>query len=86
MLEGVTKVKIYGEKYESQIDVQRVDGFSAHAGQTFLTEYAMRVKGCAKDIFQVHGEARGAEPLQEILNEKGMDNLHFPERGSAFEL
>lgn len=85
MLEGITKVKIYGERYESKIDVQRVRGFSAHAGQGLLTEYALRVKDRVKDIFLVHGEARGAEPLMELLKEKGMDNLHFPERGSVFE-
>lgn len=86
MLEGETKVKIYGEKYESKIDVRRVGGFSAHAGQALLTEYALRVKDRVKDVFLVHGEARGAEPLQEILKEKGMDSLHFPERESVFEV
>jgi predicted metal-dependent RNase len=63
-----------------------VRGYSAHAGQALLKEYALAVKGQAKEIFLVHGEQRGADGLREVLRPEGMDGLHFPERGTSFEI
>lgn len=81
MIERKKQVKIYGEVYEPKIEVQSIQGFSAHAGQDFLLEYALRVKGRAKDVFLVHGEDRGAEPLMALMKQEGMENVHYPKRG-----
>ncbi|MEK6221541.1 MAG: MBL fold metallo-hydrolase, partial [Chloroflexota bacterium] len=86
MLEGETQVKIYGQKYERKMQVARVKGFSAHAGQHGLRDYALGLKGQVKEVFLVHGEKRGADPLRAILADGGMDNVHFPERGWTFEI
>ncbi len=84
MIEGKRKVKIYGEEYESKIDVQSIQGFSAHAGQEMLVDYAMQLKGRVKDIFLVHGEDRGARPLMDRLNAGGLDYVHYPKRNHVF--
>ena len=84
MIEGKRTVKIYGEEYESKIDVQSIQGFSAHAGQELLVDYAMQLKGRVKDVFLVHGENRGALPLMDRLNAGGMDNVHYPKRNHVF--
>ena len=34
------QVKIYGEVYERRAEVETIEGFSAHAGQPLLLEYA----------------------------------------------
>jgi metallo-beta-lactamase family protein len=86
LVEGRTRVKIYGEVYERKIGVKVINGFSAHAGQDFLVDYAMNVKGRVQDIFLVHGEERGAVPLMDKLRENGLDNLHYPSRDTMFEL
>ncbi|HKJ27600.1 MAG TPA: MBL fold metallo-hydrolase [Anaerolineales bacterium] len=86
LVEGRTRVKIYGEVYERKIGVKVINGFSAHGGQDFLVDYAMNVKGRVQDIFLVHGEERGAVPLMEKLRAGGLDNLHYPNRDTMFEL
>ena len=84
MIEGKKRVKIYGEVYNSKIQVKSIQGFSAHASQDFLVKYAMQLKGQVRDIFLVHGEDRGAEPLMEIFQQNGLENVFYPERGHVF--
>jgi metallo-beta-lactamase family protein len=84
MLEGKERVKIYGEVYENRITVENVQGFSAHAGQQYLTDYALALKGRVKDVFLVHGEKRSAEPLMESLHAKGLAFVHYPKRNHVF--
>jgi metallo-beta-lactamase family protein len=86
MIEGQERVKIYGEVFQRKMEVERIRGFSAHAGQGLLVEYALSLKGRVKEVFLVHGEERGAGNLREILTERGMDKIHFPERQTSFEM
>jgi metallo-beta-lactamase family protein len=84
LVEGQEQIKIYGDVYDRKIRVEQIDGFSAHAGRDLLAEYALNLKGRVQDTFFVHGEARGADPLMELLREKGMENLHFPTKRTVF--
>ncbi|MBT3240229.1 MAG: MBL fold metallo-hydrolase [Chloroflexi bacterium] len=87
LVEGLDEIKIFGKPYKRKIKVARVKGFSAHAGQNLLQEYAMTVKDTAKEVFLVHGEQRGANGFREALNRNhGMDGLHFPSRGTTYEV
>ena len=86
MVEGQEQVKIYGEVYERKMQVISIKGFSAHAGQGLLAEYALSVKGRVKDVFLVHGEKRGADGLRAVLKDRGMDGLHYPSRNTTFEI
>ncbi len=72
------RVRIYGEEYEVKAEVATIGGLSAHAGQDFLVEYAMRVKGNVKQVFLVHGEVKPAEALSERLVQAGMDKPTYP--------
>ena len=84
--EGSKKIKIFGEKHSVKAEVQRLDGLSAHAGQSALVEYAAAVKGRVKQIFLVHGEEKPAAALMEKLSQQGLDNVHYPEMGVEFEI
>jgi len=86
LVEGAEQVKIYGEVFDRKIEVFNLHGFSAHAGQDALKEYALTVNGRAKEVFLVHGEQRSADALRGLVDEAGMHGLHFPERGSTFEI
>jgi metallo-beta-lactamase family protein len=80
------RVKIFGEEYEVKAEVATIGGFSAHAGQDFLVEYALRVKGRARQVFLSHGEPIPAEALSEKLVEAGMEKPFYPERGVSVEI
>jgi metallo-beta-lactamase family protein len=87
LLEGNKKIKIYGETFDRHIRVEQARGFSAHAGQDGLADYAMTQNGRVKDVFLVHGEQRGADGLRETLRGRGMQaEMHFPAMGSGVEL
>ena len=77
--EGIKKVRIFGEEYEVKADVSMIGGLSAHAGQDFLLEYALQVKGKVKQVYLVHGEPTPAEVLTEKLVEAGMDRPAYPQ-------
>ncbi|MGD8634773.1 MAG: MBL fold metallo-hydrolase [Anaerolineales bacterium] len=80
------QVRIFGETFERKAEVETINGLSAHGGQHFLVEYAMRVKETVRDIFLVHGEKRAAEALIEKLDEQGMERVHFPELHEEVEI
>jgi len=80
------QVKIFGEQHEVKAEVATIGGLSAHAGQDFLQEYALRVKGQARQMFLVHGEQTPAEALTEKLVEAGMDKPSYPQLGTRVEL
>jgi metallo-beta-lactamase family protein len=73
------QVKIFGEVYERRAEVETIGGLSAHAGQTFLIEYAQAVKGSVRDIYLVHGEEKPAASLTEKLGEVGLERVHYPD-------
>jgi metallo-beta-lactamase family protein len=80
------RVRIFGDEYEVKAEVATIGGLSAHAGQNFLVEYALRVKGEAKQVFLVHGEPTPAEALTAKLVEAGMDKPFYPQRGERVEI
>jgi metallo-beta-lactamase family protein len=81
-----TRVKIFGEVYERKAEVATIGGLSAHAGQTFLLEYAQAVKGRVRQIFLVHGEEKAAAAFQEKLREAAFTNVAYPERHTTVEI
>jgi len=80
------RVRIFGDEYEVKAEVATIGGLSAHAGQDFLVEYALQVKGRAKQVFLVHGEPKPAEVLTAKLAEAGMQAPFYPEMGQSVEI
>lgn len=78
-------VRIFGDTYPVKAEIATIGGLSAHAGQDLLSEYALGVKGSAKQVYLVHGEKKGALPLKEKLEDRGMQNIFYPEMGSSAE-
>jgi len=81
-----TEVNIFGEVYERKCDVATIGGLSGHAGQDLLVKYAMGVKDTVKQVFLVHGEEKQAMTLKGILNERNLDNVHYPDLHESVEL
>lgn len=86
LVEGEKKIKIFGEVFDREAEVVQVRGFSAHAGQDFLVQYALGTADTLRKLFLVHGEERSAHALMEKLAEQGMDEVYFPELHSMVEI
>ena len=80
------EVRIFGDTFLRRAEVATIGGLSAHAGQTLLVEYALRVKDSAKQVFLVHGEPDPAGALTEKLAEAGMGQIAYPEQGFSVEI
>jgi metallo-beta-lactamase family protein len=87
LIDGNTKVRIFGEEHEVRAQIRALGTFSAHADRRDLLDY---VKLCppAKlaNLFLVHGEPDQALPLRDAFRSKGYPAVHYPSAGEAFDL
>jgi len=84
LVEGETKLRIFGDWFERQAEVVILNAFSAHADRTELIEYAEQVH--AERTFLVHGEPHQREALAEALKEKKLGEIYVPAQGDVVEL
>lgn len=80
------QVKIFGEVYNRRAEVVTIGGFSAHAGQDLLLEYARAAQAKKHGVYLVHGEEKAANALQQKLKENGMHNVCYPELHESLEI
>lgn len=86
LAEGEKQVRIFGELYNRRADVVKLSGFSAHADQGFLMQYALASRDTLKQIYLVHGEETPADVLRQKLSENGMDQVIYPYAHQSFEI
>jgi metallo-beta-lactamase family protein len=86
LLDGVSPVRIYGEEFDVRAQVVAIDGYSAHADQAELLEWAQPCdRNRLQQTFVVHGEQPSAFTFAEKLRSTGMKNVVVPEREQSFE-
>ncbi len=83
LVEGRTRVRIFGVERERRAEVVVLDGFSAHADQLGLLEFAeqLRAQGRLSKVFLVHGERNAQDTLRNLLIEHHFPDVCVPERG-----
>ncbi len=86
LAERAPVVKIFGEEYHRRADVVTIGGLSAHGGQNMLARYALALKGQAKRIILVHGEADASRLFQERLRQNGLDHIIYPDLFTSLEI
>jgi metallo-beta-lactamase family protein len=83
---GARRVKILGEEYDVRAKVVSIEGYSAHADQAELLEWARPLdRERLKNVFLVHGEPNGIQALADKLRLEKVPNAQTPERGYAAE-
>ena len=86
ILEGVKQVRILGGEYTVRAEVEHINGYSAHADQAELLEWADQFdKEQLHKTFLVHGEEEAAFTLAEKLRQQGHRRVEVPVRGQKFE-
>ena len=78
LVEKQPRVKIFGESYDVKAKVEVINGYSAHADQAGLVNWAVALKGRLKQVFLVHGEPAPAEALTLKLREGGLRGVQYP--------
>ena len=86
LLNGVKKVKLFGEEIEVRASIVNLPGISGHADRDHLTAWIANFKKPPKKVFIVHGEETTAvEFAEHVKNDVGFDAL-APYSGDAYDL
>lgn len=88
LLDGRSPVRIFGEAHPVRAKIERIEGYSAHAGRSELLDWAAqtRAQGDLGRVFLVHGEPPAMDALAEGLQARGLPGVTIPERGQVFDL
>lgn len=78
LIEGMKRVRIFGEEYKVRAQVERIDGFSAHADRDELLAWVGSVKQNLKGVFVVHGEEQSALAFAESIRALGVPQVVVP--------
>ncbi len=80
-------VKIFGEEYALNAQVETINGFSAHADRAELLAYAQQLGASEiQQAFVVHGEESSSLALADGLDSIGLQKVVVPKPGEAFKL
>ncbi len=88
LVERRSRVRIFGVERDRRAEVAVLNGFSAHAGQDDLIDYAEAVRdaGSLRTIALVHGEDTPRNTLKELLDERGFPSVLTPQRGDLLRI
>ena len=86
ILEGAKKVRIHGQMCRVEARVEKINGFSAHAGRTDLVHWLGGFDSKPKRIFLTHGEENVALGFAKMLRNELHFNVEVPDYDSAVDL
>ena len=89
LLDGsLERVKIYGEEYQVNAQISRLEGSSGHADQQNLLDWARATndKGDVKKIALVHCELDSANELKGLLEKNKLGPVMIPAPGDEMEM
>jgi metallo-beta-lactamase family protein len=86
LVDGAKSVKIYGEPIAVKAQIHTLNGFSAHAGQTELMKWLRPLASSKPMVVLTHGEARGREPLAELIRQRHGIKAQLPVQGDVIKL
>ena len=84
--QGAESVRILGQEYQRQAEVESITGYSAHADKEELRSWVRRLGGPIRRAFVVHGEPPALEAMAAILQEEGVRDVRVPKHGESFDL
>ena len=88
LVERRPEVRIFGMMHRRAAEVVVLNGFSAHADQTGLLDFAeaVRQRGQLRQVILVHGEPPAQRVLMDLLATRGFPTVHAPKRGERIRL
>ncbi|MBL9170259.1 MAG: MBL fold metallo-hydrolase [Verrucomicrobiales bacterium] len=86
LVDGDKDVRIFGETIAVKAQIRTLGGFSAHAGQTELLKWFRFLAPSKPQVVLTHGEAKGREPLKELLKKHYGLEAELPSQGDIVRL
>lgn len=86
LVDGADQVKIFGEMIPVKARIHTLNGFSAHAGQTELLKWLRFIAPSKPQVVLTHGEARGREPLAELIRKQYGLKPALPVQGDIIKI
>ena len=88
LVEGRSRVKLFGVERDRRCQVSVLNGFSAHADQSELLRFVeqTRASGRVEQIALVHGDLPAQRVLREALLAQGAPDVQIPARGEILTL
>jgi metallo-beta-lactamase family protein len=88
LVERRPEVRIFGVMRPRRAEVVVLNGFSAHADQKGLLDFAeaVRARGPLRRILLVHGEPRAQGALTRELEARGFPSVYAPAPGERVRL
>lgn len=86
LVEGATKVKIFGLPHDVAAQVHTLKHFSGHADQDDLSWFITGLSPRPEMVFLVHGDSVQREALAAHLATQGVNRVTLPRYGERFEL
>ena len=83
ILDGLKRVRIFGEEFEVKADIQKIDGYSGHGDHDDLINFPRNMSRKPTRTFIVHAEMEAALALQTGLKGVGVKDAVIPERGDT---
>ena len=80
IVDGATKIKVYGEEVIVKAQVHTINGFSAHADQNGLIDWMSKFTKLDK-IFLIHGERDKQEIFQKEIERRLHKKAHIVKHG-----
>lgn len=86
LLEGDKEIKIYGRMVPFQMQIHKIEGFSAHGDQNDLLNWLSDLEQKPSHLYIIHGETEESEAFQQKLKEvKGWD-AEIPHLNQSIEI
>ncbi|MEA5060745.1 MAG: MBL fold metallo-hydrolase [Clostridia bacterium] len=86
LVDGVKKVKLFGEQIIVNANIVQIEGFSGHAGKDELLRWIQEIPQKPSRIFLVHGEKSVIETFASAIRSLGYSDVDIPEPYEEFDL
>ena len=78
LLEGASRVTLFGEEIAVRARIASIQGFSAHADREELLKWVGKFKRKPSQIILVHGETEALESMAALLREEYAADVYIP--------
>lgn len=86
LVDGVKRVKVFGDEFTVRAQVVLLEGFSAHADRRELLAWVAATRASLRGVFVVHGDATRTQALAHALRALGDFTVTIPTPGQTIEL